>query len=101
MLDIESWMVFYADGSTFSSEDGSWAEAPAFGVACVVYYHPNDRITVQTEAHDISVYEWWPVDVPRPTGVGQVSDGETKMGVWISDEKFYTLINRATRQVTP
>jgi hypothetical protein len=30
------WKVYYADGSTFSDEDGPWEEAPADGVACVV-----------------------------------------------------------------
>lgn len=30
------WRIYYEDGSTFSNEDGTLQEAPAFGVMCVV-----------------------------------------------------------------
>jgi hypothetical protein len=30
------WKIYYADGTTFSSEDGEPASAPAIGVQCVV-----------------------------------------------------------------
>ena len=29
------WRIYYADGSTFSNEDGPWVDAPADGVVCV------------------------------------------------------------------
>lgn len=30
------WRIHYEDGSTFSSEDGTFQQAPSFGVLCVV-----------------------------------------------------------------
>jgi len=32
VLPVERWVIFYADESTFTSEQGPWAEAPPFGV---------------------------------------------------------------------
>lgn len=37
-----AWRVYYADGSTFSSEDGDWLAAPPRGVLGVV--HPEPRV---------------------------------------------------------
>lgn len=32
------WKVYYDDGSTYSSEDGAWSDAPPDGVLFVVYW---------------------------------------------------------------
>jgi hypothetical protein len=34
------WIIYYSDGSTFSSDDGAWTDAPAWDVQVVLFYHP-------------------------------------------------------------
>lgn len=106
MIPVDRWEIFYGDGSTFTSDDGSWAEAPNFGIICVVYYQPNGHKLVHQEAHDVSVYEWWPECVPQPDSVAVV-ESETdrgpvaKMGLWVSNDQHFMVINAARQEVTP
>ena len=87
MLPVESWTVFYADGSTFSSRDGTWSQAPAFGVTAVVYYHVEDRKTLQVAASDHSVYEY----------LGQGDYAGLKLGLWLDADGFYRILDTAGR----
>lgn len=43
------WRIYYDDGRTFDSEDGSWAEAPTDGVQYVLRWI-NDRVDVLSGA---------------------------------------------------
>lgn len=89
MLPVESWTVFYADGSTFSSAQGSWADAPRFGVACVVYYHVANRRTLDVQAHDRSVYAYR----------GQGDEADLKLGLWMDADGFYRILDAAGRSM--
>jgi hypothetical protein len=91
MLPIKSWRITYADGSTFSSLDGTWAEAPAFGVQCIVYYHVDPYKTIQIEGNDSSIY----------TYMGEGSNEGIKMGLWMDDEGFYRIIKMAEEGEPP
>lgn len=91
MLAIKSWRIYYADGSTFSSNDGSWAEAPPFGVQCVVYYHVGNFKTLDVKAVDDSVYQY----------LGEADYEEVKMGLWMDTEGFYRIIDLAERSSNP
>ncbi len=35
------WKIYYANGSTFDSNDGSWKEKPGWGILAVVYFRPD------------------------------------------------------------
>ena len=37
-MAIIGWKIFYSDGSTFSSRQGTWAEAPANNVQIIIMY---------------------------------------------------------------
>lgn len=76
MLKIKSWRIYYADGSAFTSDDGSWAQAPPFGVQCVVYYDLEGRAQLDGGEHDGHIY--------RYQGDGFRDD--VKMGLWIDNE---------------
>ena len=89
MLPVESWAVFYADGSTFTSAQGSWADAPRFGVQCVVYYHDDGRITRDTSSQDESLYVW--------RGEGEQAD--IKIGLWMDEAGHYRIVNAAGRSL--
>ncbi len=88
MLPIKSWQIYYADSSTFSNLDGTWAEAPPFGVQCVVYYHIPPYKTL--DAHD-GVYVW----------LGEGDYEGIKMGLWMSSEGYYRVMDLARQSVSP
>lgn len=85
MLPVKAWKIIYADGSTFSSADGTWAEAPPFGVQTVVYYHVPDGVTLHVEPHDESVYYW----------MGESELDGVKVGLWMDSEGYYRIIDAA------
>lgn len=93
MLPIKSWRVYYADGSTFDSTMGAWAEAPPFGVQCVVYYHEPSGVTFDQGGNDISIYEY--------LGQAEGTSEPVKMGLWTDGESYWRVHNLATREVTP
>lgn len=92
MLPIKSWRIYYADGSTFDSTMGTWAEAPPFGVQCVVYYHdPAPYKTVHSEPNDESLYYFQ----------GEGDNADVKMGLWMDEEGYYRVIDLARRSSEP
>jgi hypothetical protein len=93
MLPIRSWRIHYADGSTFSSDDGTWAEAPPFGVQCIVYYHAPKGVTFQEVGDDVSIYEF--------VGLPEGTDEHAKMGLWTDGESYWRVHDAVRRSVTP
>jgi hypothetical protein len=92
MLPIKSWRIFYADGSTFDSTMGTWAEAPPFGVQCVVYYHdPRPYKTLHTEGNDASLYYFW----------GEGDSENFKMGLWMDEEGLHRILDLARKSSEP
>lgn len=91
MLPIKAWRIYYADGSTFDSKQGSWADAPPFGVQCIVWYHVDPFKTVQMEANDESIYVWQ----------GEGDDANIKIGLWMDEEGFYRIMNLARQSSEP
>ena len=93
MLPIRAWRVVYADGSSFTSEHGTWAEAPPFGVQAVVYYHAPAGVTVQEVGNEVSIYEY--------LGTPEGSDEPVKMGLWVDGESYWRVHDLVRREVTP
>ena len=91
MLAVEGWCIFYADGSTYSSEDGAWAEAPPFGVQCVVYYHKPPYKTVDKGGTEGLCY--YQAD--------EFAGTDVKMGLWIDGDTHRRVMDLATRSVRP
>jgi len=104
---VDSWAVFYADGSTFTSEQGTWAEAPAFGVFGVVYYQVGGMRLMHMEQRDDSQYRWPEHLVAKPTGAVEVhgveaGGGPVKFGLWVNNDRYFTLFDAMRgREVTP
>lgn len=63
-----NWRIYYADGTTFSSADGSWDDAPARGVIAVVRPNPQTGRSVEKGRAfyimDPDAGEPWAVDWP-------------------------------------
>ena len=89
MLPIESWRIIYADGSEFTSEEGTWAEAPPFGVQCVVYYHVPPYFTLDVEPDGVYWYQ------------GEDYPDDLKLGLWMDAEGYYRLMDYAQKSVMP
>lgn len=85
MLPIRAWRVFYADGSTFDSTQGTWAQAPPFGVQAVVYYEdpPNKGLAVGQDVYTL-----------------EGEDGR-KIGLFMDDEGFYRIQDAAAASTMP
>ena len=50
------WRIYYSDGSTYSDEDGTPADAPGSGVICAACYDEDNRRKLAVSA-DYYVYE--------------------------------------------
>jgi hypothetical protein len=89
MLPIKAWTVFYADGSTFDSTQGSWAECPPFGVHAVVYFTPEGVADV---SDGLDIY-WF---------MGEEAGGQPwKMGLWTDGDTYWRLYDLAARSSSP
>ena len=44
------WKIWYDDGSTFSSDDGSWEEVPSDGVLIIMEYHGSGQKEIHMSA---------------------------------------------------
>ena len=90
MLPVKSWRITYEDGSEFTSADGTWAEAPPFGVQCVVYYHA-EGLTVDGGHDDGEVY----------TYLGEGDYEGIKMGMWMDSSGYHRIYDLARRSSAP
>lgn len=43
-----NWRIYYGDGSTFSSDDGAWEDAPGWDVQVILF---RDRVTTWQMRH--------------------------------------------------
>jgi hypothetical protein len=91
VLPVASWRIIYADGSEFTSADGTWAEAPPFGVQAVVYYHVDDLKTVDGGGTE-GVY-YYQAD--------EFVDTNVKLGLFIDGDSYYRIMDLARRSVEP
>lgn len=45
------WAVIYSDQSVFSNLDGTWEEAPGFGIQAIVYKSKETGWSIATDGH--------------------------------------------------
>ncbi len=57
-MKAEGWAIYYADGSVYTDEDGSWPEAPSESVQVVMLRHGKDEYgrTLQTAVTGVDEY---------------------------------------------
>lgn len=93
MLPVERWVVYYADGSSFTSEQGTWAEAPAFGVHSVIYYLVDGQRIRQREGNDHGVVEY--------LGVPEGCSEPVKMPLFTDGESYWRVHDLIEREFRP
>lgn len=110
------WKIYYANGTTFSSNDGELTDAPTQGVVTVQYrvLDPNDPATIVSNVSGYDYYYWSPtigefqgmdligvidtatdLGIILGTNVGNPTTFETEIGnldsvgliMWLSGEK--------------
>ena len=95
------WKIYYADGSTFSDEDGDWNGAPADGVCCVVV---RDEDYGRFVLNGLNFY--YMPQGGRPTDVSHTSDINPQLraqapwlkhGVGSSREQWKEVLLRACK----
>lgn len=106
MLEVDRWAVHYGDGSVFTSDDGTWAEVPPFGVFAVVFYRADGARFVHMEQCDDSRYRWPVEHVAIPDGAVEVhgveaAGGPVKFGLWVSNDEYFALFDATRGEVTP
>ena len=65
-----NWRIYYVDDTTFSDEDGTWEEAPADGIVCVVV---RDKDYGRYVLNGLNYY-YMPDGDPKPTDVTHTND---------------------------
>jgi hypothetical protein len=91
MLPIKAWRIYYADGSAYDSTMGPWAEAPPFGVECVVWYHepPYKTLYGGEPGNDVYIYK------------GEEEYEGLKMGMWMDEVGLYRIHKLANASTMP
>lgn len=83
-LPIRGWRLWYSDGSTFSSFDGTWEEAPSNDVQVLeILQKPKPYRTLN---YGIDEYK-----LPNNDLV--------KLGAWMQEDAFYALIKKVLEAV--
>ncbi len=75
MMPVRAWAIWYDDDTTFSSEDGSWEDAPREGVQVVCFRHDPPYRTFVTGRDEYLHPE----------------HGGVKYGRWMDDDAFDVL----------
>lgn len=94
------WKIFYSDGATFSSTEGSPEEAPSMGVICAVGYDESgDRYIMHGWDHycwDVDSSQWWGMDmVGLFDRLTQNKVCAYKMGRTVIKKEFQALMQEA------
>lgn len=99
-----NWLIYYSDGSTFSSEDGAWGDAPGRDVQIVLFRDPHLGWTVRHGANGGSPCDYFRLAADR-TIVGMDEDGMkdhvvhvirvVKQGRMLSRSKWDNLLRQA------
>lgn len=90
------WKIYYGDGSTFSSEQGSPEDAPGYDVQAIVYYHAEvGRVVIYNRGYYVRNDDgWFGVDMFGALDQ-MVAKGHLKTGRTLLDETYKAIIEKA------
>ena len=98
------WAVYYADGSTFTSEDGPPESAPRVGVQCVL--QSDERVGYEVVCRTLPSPDgfwiwqhgrWWDSDTPGFWDYLMHSQEACVVlfGRWLPDEEYEAIVHKA------
>lgn len=93
---VKGWKLFYKDGSTYSSNDGAWADAPINGVqVLVVYENGTDGMGRNMRIiHSGKDFYYKDGDSYGCYFDGEDNKAEVKNGELVSDEEYKVVIDK-------
>lgn len=100
---MPDWRIYYADGSSFSSDQGGPEDAPQLGFICAVGYGPDGaRYITHGFNHyrwDTETRQWWGMDWHGVLDRLRMGGDFTayKEGRMVGDVTFRDLMTRAHR----
>lgn len=98
MSEDVQWRIFYANGSAFGSEQGSWEEAPLDGVVLVAVRR-GDRVDYHTGADQYAKLDEETVAPLDDLGATVREYAKwIKHGVWTSHSNFERIRERALEE---
>ncbi len=93
------WRLYYADGSTYDSTQGSHLQAPAFGVQAVVQKCPEEGRHVICQCdyywYDLKTYRWYGGDFAGLIDFLTHSWGPVRLGRVLAPKEFERIRARA------
>lgn len=95
------WRIYYADGTTFSDQDGAWDDGPLDGVICVVVADPDyGRYVLNGLNYFYSQVRGGPQDKAHTNDIGPQLRKQCrwlKHGVAVARKEFMDILIRATK----
>lgn len=96
------WLIYYDDETTFSSEDGTWADAPAYGVQiiserCILEGTPVKMMHMGMDYYllrDGTLMSFSEVDLKDHLFLG-IDRAAIKFGRWTTNEIWTRIRDRA------
>lgn len=95
--DIIAWKIFYGDGSTFSSKDGEWEDAPTTNIQVVMLYERWTDEQGRNKRRIMAGYDFYfkDGDTYGSYNLGDQVRLDAKTGEWISNKDFADVEKRA------
>jgi len=96
--NTNQWKIYYSDGSTFSSNNGTWEEAPDQDVQVVILYYPRkDRLGRPTRSLMSGADYYFRTSHGFSKSFDDFSlvIGVVKFGKWTTDENFESILEKA------
>lgn len=96
----QCWVIFYDDGSTFSSDTGRWEDAPARGVQVIVFEDDRTKWAMRHGGDFFGLADnGAPLGLDHEGLIDYVADvrGLVKVGRMLSQDGFDVVYQRAAR----
>lgn len=81
------WVLHYQDREPFTSDDGSWSDAPAFGVLALIVPDRAGQVGVVFDTGDFYIWPDWTPD-PESADHWGVTDYLISSGLMSADDKL-------------
>lgn len=83
------WKLYYHDGTSYSSDDGDWLDAPPWGVMGVAYL--SERFGYGRDTNDFYVFPPWATVAPWAADQWGVLDQLIQAGIITADDRISEL----------
>ncbi len=106
---VAAWKIWYGDGSTFSSKDGDWVDAPQKNIQMVTVFYDKTYKIYNPESKEWEIenycdqlsgqdYYWKTAEGEFNAGAAKfvpenLPQGVVKLGQWMNDTDWLSMYN--------